>query len=104
MIKGETIREIRFRDGYIIPKGDTLLIDWPDARARPMEVEVLHRDRAFPGRAATSLLWIGLSPAPAELEAAVSEGACETPAGHSVEPDGIDCEGNPSWLLIYGLI
>jgi hypothetical protein len=104
MIKGQTIREIRFRDGYIIPRGDTLLINWPDAKARPGEVEIHHREKLLSGRASTSLAWIGLTISEGELEVGLSDGVCETPAGNTVEPDGIDPQGNPSWLRIHGLI
>ena len=34
----------------------------------------------------------------------MSDGGCETPSGEWVEADGWDSEGNPSWMLIYGLI
>ncbi len=39
-----------------------------------------------------------------DLEDWAESGGCETPAGEWVETDGYDCHGNPSWMLIYGLI
>lgn len=39
-----------------------------------------------------------------ELTDALSDGACETPTGDSVEPDGHGPDGAPSWLLALGLI
>ena len=39
-----------------------------------------------------------------DIEEWYFEGGCETPAGEWVEPDGWDQYGNPSWMLIFGLI
>ena len=39
-----------------------------------------------------------------ELEEANNDGACPSIAGNSVEPDGFDHEGSPSWLLALGII
>lgn len=32
------------------------------------------------------------------------KGGCKTPAGTMVEPDGVDPDGWPSWMLIMGII
>ena len=104
MIKGSTLREIRFRDGQIIGKGETILIHWPKPRDEPSKVEVLHRDRLIQGRAATSLAWIGYTVTDDALVGATMDGMCETPGGNIVEPDGVDADGTPSWLLIHGLM
>lgn len=34
----------------------------------------------------------------------VTDSVCESMLGYTVEPDGIDEEGSPSWLLALGLI
>ena len=33
-----------------------------------------------------------------------AEGGCETPCGCWVEPDGVCEHGEPSWLIILGLV
>lgn len=104
MMKGNVLREIRFKDGYRIPKGGLILISWPDPRMQANRVQVHHGDRVIPVPAVTALAWIGHTASLAELEEATFDGTCETPNGHSVEPDGVDPEGVPSWLLIHGLI
>lgn len=38
------------------------------------------------------------------LEKWVSDSICRSLAGHSVEPDGWDVLGTPSWLLALGMI
>jgi hypothetical protein len=104
MIKGNAIREIRFRDGHIIRKGDFLSLTWPDARNLPWQVDVTHGVRTLKSRARTALAWIGLEITTEQLSEAMNDGVCETPSGNSVEPDGIDHEGNPSWLMIHGIL
>jgi hypothetical protein len=32
------------------------------------------------------------------------KGACMTPTGHKVEPDGFGPDGSPSWMLVLGVI
>ena len=39
-----------------------------------------------------------------ELQEWFEECGCESTAGQWVEPDGVDDEGYPSWLLYLGLI
>ena len=39
-----------------------------------------------------------------ELEGWVFDSVCETLEGENIEPDGWDCEGCPSWLLVLGLV
>lgn len=43
-------------------------------------------------------------PALHELEQWVSDSVCESPTGHTVEPDGAGPDGVPSWLVCLGLI
>jgi hypothetical protein len=43
-------------------------------------------------------------PSMAALERMSNDGLCETPTGETVEPDGYDEHGCPSWLMICGLM
>ena len=104
MIKGQMTREVRFRNGYTLPKGSLIILNWPDAKAKPFQVEVHHGNTVFHSPAATALAWIGLTVSQEALETAMEDGTCETPSGITVEPDGIDPHGVPSWLGIHGLI
>jgi hypothetical protein len=104
MIKGQMLKEVRFRNGHIIPKGDTIIVNWTDPKLNAFQVEVHHRGTILSSPAATALAWIGLTVSREELESAIFDGTCETPAGNSVEPDGVDSQGVPSWLGIHGLI
>ncbi len=104
MMKGNTLREIRFKDGHRIAKGELILIAWLDPKHQATRVQVHHAGRLLHVPAVTALSWIGLTASLAELEEATFDGTCETPNGHSVEPDGVDPQGVPSWLLIHGLI
>ena len=104
MMKGTAVCEIRFKDGHRILKGESILIAWPDPRLNPMKVEVFHKDRVLNSPAVSALGWIGSSCTEEDLAEAVCDSVCETPNGTTVEPDGIDSDGVPSWLMIHGLI
>ncbi len=104
MMKGTVIREIRFKDGYCILKGESIFIAWPDPRLNPTRVEVLHKDRALNCVAVFALGWIGIFCTLADLFEAAFDSVCDTPNGTTVEPDGIDSQGVPSWLSIHGLL
>ena len=43
-------------------------------------------------------------PQPEEIQEWGNDCICETPTGHTVEPDGIGPDGAPSWLRALGLI
>jgi hypothetical protein len=43
-------------------------------------------------------------PTDEQLEEWVYDGVCESVRGETVEPDGFDSEGSPSWLVALGLI
>jgi hypothetical protein len=104
MMKGTVIREIRFKDGHRILKGDSILIAWPDPRLNPTRVEVFHKDRVLNCLAVSALGWICKSCTEKDLAEAVHDSVCATPNGSTVEPDGVDSDGVPSWLMIHGLM
>ena len=82
----------------------TVFIAWLDPRLMPTQVEVHHRDRVLKCPALPSLAWIGLTCSQESLAEAMDDGTCETPNGNAVEPDGVDSDGCPSWLMIHGLM
>ena len=43
-------------------------------------------------------------PSMSELEHWMIDGVAETTNGQEIEPDGIACDGSPSWLVALGLI
>lgn len=104
MMKGTVVGEVRFKDGHRILKGESIGIAWPDPRVDPMRVEVFHKDRVLKTPAISALGWIGSSCTDEDLAEMAVDSLCETPNGTTVEPDGVDSDGVPSWLMIYGLI
>lgn len=38
-----------------------------------------------------------------DIQEMVMDGNCTTPSGDTVEPDGHDSHGFPSWLIIFGM-
>ena len=43
-------------------------------------------------------------PSVEQVEEWITDGVCETPTGHCVEPDGTGPDGVPSWLCVLGLL
>lgn len=94
-----TQKEIRLKDGVTLPVGlpvefiktspSICLVQCGDLRPGPARVRVTSAFQC---------------PTLEELEGAVSDGVCESVGGDSVEPDGWDSEGSPSWLLALGMI
>ena len=96
-MKATTEKTIKLKDGNTLPAGlpVTFQQDKPwlclvqGERAEPFKVRV---SSAF------------APPCRDELEEAVSDGLCASVLGNSVEPDGWDSDGSPSWPLALGMI
>ncbi len=104
MIQGITKRPIQLKNGNRLEAGAHVSLYWPDAHRKPGLVEVCAPEISFGIPASSGLRLIGILITEDQLGDAICDGTCETPAGNRVEPDGVDHEGVPSWLRIYGLI
>lgn len=93
-------------DGSVYAK--SLTAGWSLVMAAPEAAKVPERSAWFAQWRATCPPWaqaIRDIPSLDELEQQCSaDGACETPTGHSVEPDGTGPDGVPSWLRIFRMI
>ena len=103
-----TIKEIKLKDGTVFPVGTECEISFvgngsPSAilrvssngEAREFKVSCANLSKYFKGFKVPSM---------ASLERYSDEGICKSVLGKTVEPDGWDDEGSPSWLLALGLI
>jgi hypothetical protein len=85
-----------------IPKGERVFISWEGTKA---QVHIPRFQRTFKISNARVADMLGLNvPEFDELEEMGMDGDCESVLGNSVEPDGYDEYGAPSWLLAFGLI
>ena len=103
-ITGKVVRGGTLGKGHRIERGESLAFYWPDPHGRPSEVRALYKGENFLGGALIALKMLGIAPTEDDLLSALCNGVCDTPNGHSVEPDGVDHQGVPSWLMIYGFI
>lgn len=93
----KTEKAIKLKTGETLPKGLPVSFqkDCPSAC-------LVHGERDHPFRVRVTSAF--RAPSLDSLQEAVCDGVCESVAGHSVEPDGWDHEGSPSWLLALGMI
>ncbi|HLP39879.1 MAG TPA: hypothetical protein VK465_00100 [Fibrobacteria bacterium] len=103
-ITGKVVRGGTLGKGNHIERGEALSFYWPEPRNRPSEVCAVYKGESIIGGAVVALKMLGMAPTEDKLIAALCDGECDTPNGHTVEPDGVDPQGVPSWLKIYGLI
>ncbi len=92
----KTEKLIKLKTGEILPAGLPVTFqkdNWSSC--------LVQGDRPEPYRIRVSSAFN--MPSMDELEEAVNDGVCPSVAGHSVEPDGWDHEGSPSWLLALGM-
>lgn len=95
-------REIKLKSGEILPVGTTGTIHWKEGVWTQFCFTTLEREYVFSN---TVLPKFGFEiPDIEELGEAVHDGQCESVFGDTVEPDGWDSEGSPSWLLALGMI
>ena len=71
---------------------DTTITTGPRASASPFPLWVEWQGERF------------YTPQFQEIEAWVYDSVCETLDGQTIEPDGIACNGCPSWLLALGIM
>jgi len=104
MKTSKSIREIKLKNGTVIPQGTSCAIAFnmtvyatisPDGFA-PYTTRAANLHRTFSGFAK--------APSVASLERQMNEGICKTVMGERTEPDGYDSHGAPSWMLALGLI
>ena len=91
-----TEKDIRMKDGTVVPKGTPAAFE--PGKPQLCIVHAANRDYRVRPQAAFQ------APSVEEIEKAVHDGTCMSVAGYTVEPDGWDEKGSPSWLLALGLI
>lgn len=101
---GETVKEFTAKDGTVIPAGSELKVDWKGGTKPFVTIESAGiQDLRTKNKNVALLLGIHI-PDMDELEEESNDGVCSSVLGESVEPDGYDQYGSPSWLLVYGVI
>lgn len=100
-MQGTTQKEITLKSGKIVPRGTKVTI-------KPLENErclVTTANETFKARLLPALKLIGKKePSIKKLEKWFEDGICKTPTGETVEIDGEDYKGFPSWAKLLGLV
>jgi hypothetical protein len=99
-------KEIKMKDGTVLPEGKRFQIRWE-------EIELRHRPRVKASGAEyeykisnkTAIKMLGKKePSASSLSRWDGNGICKSILGETVEPDGTDSYGSPSWLIHMNLI
>jgi hypothetical protein len=93
----KTEKPIKLKDGSTLPAG--LPVQFIHTSPRSCYV-LCDRDQPVHVRITSAFIPPGMD----EIEAAVCDSVCPSIGGETVEPDGWDSSGAPSWLLALGLI
>jgi hypothetical protein len=99
----ETVIPVKLKDGTVIPEGSTISVQWSEFPAGVNLVTWNGRELKLSGRSIGKAL-AGELPTNDDMEDWVCDSICDTPTGHSVEPDGWGPDGVPSWLMLAGVI
>ena len=92
-----TEKQIRLKSGVILPAGLPVRF----YKDRPNACTVANPDgKAYLVRVKNAFEVPSIN----ELEDFASDSVCPSIFGHTVEPNGWDHKGSPSWLLALGLI
>lgn len=95
---GRTIKPIPLKSGETIEPGAS--VRWVNGKAL-----ISHNGEEKKIGALTAAKALGIDiPDDDMLGEWVVDSVCESVLGETVEPDGIDCHGSPSWLMAFGLI
>lgn len=105
MERGLTVKvksEFKNKRGDVFPVGATVACEFKDTHLR---VSIGENAVNMPYRYAAKHL-TGFKPEPSmrALEKMVNDSIVPTPLGNRVEPDGYGPYGDPSWLIIMGII
>lgn len=85
-----TKRDIKLKDGSTLAKGSPVTFDGTNiCLVMGKRVRI---SSAF------------VAPSVATLQKWSNDSKCKTPTGKTVEPDGVDEYGCPSWLMVLGYI
>jgi hypothetical protein len=106
-INSTTKAEVKLKDGYTIPPGQKVHIDFAPKSLSSTLMYVTHGDRVYK----TNVIighrkYTGLSKPPGGklLERFSDDCVAKSVTGKRVEPDGYSHDGSPSWLLVLGFI
>lgn len=98
-------KAFKLKDGTDVPVGISVGCEFKDARLHTFVVHFSGKKIRFPYRLASKYL-TRFKPEPSmrALEKMSNDGVVTTPLGARTEPDGHGPNGEPSWLLVMGLI
>ena len=94
------------KDGGVLPVGKKFSIRWEETvNGHRPRVKACGADCEYKISNGTAIKMLGKKqPSLSSLSRWESNGNCKSLLGETVEPDGTDSYGSPSWLLFLGLI
>lgn len=97
--------DLKLKSGLTIPKGTKVWCSFPPNSNSIFLINLENGDARISYKKASNY-FTGFSAPPSinKLEKMVDSGIATTPLGNRTEPDGHGPNGEPSWLLVLGLI
>lgn len=104
-MNGKFSKDVKLKNGTIVPRGTM-------ANLKPFEKNGISycevtcdNGTIFKTKTLSAVVLIGKKvPTISKLEKWCEDGICKTPAGKTVEVDGEDYKGFPSWARLLGLV
>lgn len=87
-----------------VPQGSEVTVVWDDNGKPTVTIPSLKAEPFKLGNKSVAIMAGKKPPTLATLERWNRDGVCKTVLGTKTEPDGYGHHGEPSWLLVYGLI
>lgn len=104
MDKHTLIKDITLKDGSTYAKGEEFSVRWDREKPWISLLTIGQREIRVHSQTLPTLSHDFEAPDMSELDEVMCDGICYSMLGHSVEPDGWDHEGSPSWLLAMGMM
>ena len=98
--------EIKMLDGGVLPVGKKFSIRWEETvKGNRPRVKACNAENEYKISNRTAIKMLGKKqPSISSLSRWDSNGNCKSLLGETVEPDGTDSYGSPSWLIHMNLI
>ncbi len=98
--------EIKMLDGGVLPVGKKFSIRWEETvKGNRPRVKACDAENEYKISNRTAIKMLGKKqPSISSLSRWDSNGNCKSLLGETVEPDGTDSYGSPSWLIHMNLI
>jgi len=104
-----TLKDVKSKKGFEIKSGEDVVLEWTPKDYRVTYIYKISGGNENKIAVLTQNLYkyvrgVSKPPSLSALERMVNSGRSKSVVGKTVEPDGVDPYGSPSWLMVMGYI